>query len=179
MQKHLIKISLGVLVLVCGVSSCNGVVSTNQPLPTESVQTSNSSQKSNSTQFNNLEKSVHQQINQYRQSQNLPSLSWDETIAQQARVHSQAMASGAAPFSHKGFEERINSIKQSIPYRSAAENLAYNQGYSNPDQQAVAGWLESPGHLKNIQGDFNLTGVGITKNSKDEYYFTQIFLKRP
>ena len=177
MQKHLSKISVGVLVLV--LSGCNDRLNTNQPLPSESAKTSNSSHQSNPSQFKTLEESVHQQINQYRQSQNLPSLSWDETIAQQARIHSQAMASGKVSFSHKGFEERINSIKKSIPYRSAAENLAYNQGYSNPDQQAVTGWLDSPGHLKNIQGEFNLTGVGIAKNSEGEYYFTQIFLKRP
>lgn len=177
MPKHLIKISLGILFLL--LSGCNNQVKTNQPLPSQNDQKSGDPPTSNSTQLKALEESVHQQINQYRQSQNLPSLSWNETIAQQARDHSQAMASGAVPFSHKGFDERINSIKQSIPYRSAAENVASNQGYSNPEQQAVAGWLESPGHLKNIQGEFDLTGVGIAKNSQDEYYFTQIFLKRP
>lgn len=176
MQQHLLKISLGVLFLV--LSGCNELVSTNPTLPTESLEKSGSSQPSNPTQLKTLEKSVHQQVNQYRQSQNLPPLDWDERIAQQARIHSQAMATGKVSFSHEGFEERINSISQSIPYRSAAENLAQNQGYSNPDQKAVAGWLKSPNHLKNIQGDFNLTGVGIAKNSQDEYYFTQIFLKR-
>ncbi len=99
-------------------------------------------------------------------------------ICEQSRLHSQAMASGQVPFSHNGFEARVKAIGESIPYRSAAENVAYNQGYSNPDQQAVEGWIKSPGHRKNMEGQFDVTGIGITKNAKGEYYFTQIFIKR-
>jgi uncharacterized protein YkwD len=55
--------------------------------------------------------------------------------------------------------------------------VAYNQGYSKPDEQAVEGWIKSSGHRKNMEGDFDLTGIGITKNAKSEYYFTQIFIK--
>jgi uncharacterized protein YkwD len=51
-------------------------------------------------------------------------------------------------------------------------------GYSKPDQQAVQGWLKSPGHYKNIVGDFDMSGIGVTKNAKGEYYLTQIFIKR-
>ena len=32
-------------------------------------------------------------------------------------------------------------------------------------------------HYENIIGDFNLTGIGVAVNEKNEYYFTQIFLK--
>jgi uncharacterized protein YkwD len=47
--------------------------------------------------------------------------------AQQSRIHSEAMASGQVPFSHNGFEGRVKAIAKSIPYRSAAENVAYNR----------------------------------------------------
>jgi uncharacterized protein YkwD len=136
------------------------------------------SQSSNSLTFATLEQSVHQQINQYRKSRNLPPLTLDARITEQARIHSEAMASGRVPFSHDGFDNRVKAIAKSIPYRSAAENVAYNQGYSKPDEQAVEGWLKSPGHLKNIVGDFDLTGIAVSKNAKGEYYFTQIFIKR-
>ncbi|MGB3268101.1 MAG: CAP domain-containing protein, partial [Microcoleus sp.] len=127
-----------------------------------------------SSSLPDLEKAVNQQINQYRASKNLPPLSVDPRITQQARIHSQNMASGKVKFSHEGFEGRVKAI--SIPYQSVAENVAYNMGYSDPVRNAVEGWIKSEGHRKNIEGQFNLTGIGIAKNAKGEYYFTQIFV---
>lgn len=124
-----------------------------------------------------LQQAVHAQINQYRTGRGLPPLRLDARISQQALVHSQAMASGQVPFSHNGFQQRVQAIARTITYSSAAENVAYNQGYKKPDQQAVQGWLKSPGHLKNIQGQFDLTGIGVARNAKGEYYFTQIFIR--
>ncbi|MBD1807035.1 CAP domain-containing protein [Microcoleus sp. FACHB-SPT15] len=183
MQKRLAKIILGVFTLVGGVSGCAAAYevfdSPSQPLPTLSnPPNSTVSQRSTTNEFAALEQSVHQQINKYRQSRNLPPLALDARISEQSRLHSQAMASGKVPFSHNGFEARVKAIGQSIPYGSAAENVAYNQGYSNPDQQAVEGWIKSPGHRKNMEGQFDVTGIGITKNAKGEYYFTQVFIKR-
>jgi uncharacterized protein YkwD len=88
------------------------------------------------------------------------------------------MASGQVPFSHQGFEERVRLSTKSIPFRSAAENVAYNQGFSDPGRQAVQGWIKSSGHRKNMEGNFNLTGIGVSKNARGEYYFTQIFIRR-
>ncbi|NJL83177.1 MAG: CAP domain-containing protein [Chloroflexaceae bacterium] len=126
-----------------------------------------------------VERAAYEQINQYRRSQGLPPLQIHPAIVEQARNHSRRMAQGQANFSHVGFEGRIQAIAKSLTYRSAAENIAFNQGYSDPASQAVQGWLKSPGHHKNIVGNFTLTGVGVAQNSKNEYYFTQIFLKQP
>lgn len=136
------------------------------------------SKAANSSSFAALEQSVHQQINRYRKSRNLPPLTLDPRISEQARAHSQAMARGRVPFSHQGFEQRVQAIRRVIPYRAAAENVAFNKGYRNPGQQAVQGWIKSPGHRKNIVGHYNRTGVGIAKNAKGEYYFTQLFILR-
>ena len=177
MLKRLSQMNWGLFVLAAGLSSCNSPISISQPLPSETAPTPTASPKSTSRDLTNLELSVHQQINQYRQSRNLSPLTLDPRISEQARLHSEAMASSRVSFSHDGFEGRVKALEKSIPYRSAAENIAYNQGYSDPAKQAVEGWLQSPGHLKNIQGEFNLTGIGVTQNAKGEYYFTQIFLK--
>lgn len=128
--------------------------------------------------MNSLEKSIYQQVNDYRKSLNLPPLILDDRISEQAKLHSQAMASGKVPFSHQGFEDRVNAIAKSISYRSAAENVAFNEGYNDPATQAVKGWLNSPGHRQNIEGDFDLTGVAVVKNAEGRYYFTQIFIRR-
>jgi uncharacterized protein YkwD len=124
-----------------------------------------------------LEQSVFQKINQYRKQKGLAALTLNVTITQQARQHSQNMARSRS-MTHNGFESRASVIRKTIPYRAAAENVAYNMGYGNPDTQAIDGWLKSAGHLRNIQGNYNLTGIGVAKNAQNEYFFTQIFIKR-
>ena len=123
-----------------------------------------------------LELSVHDQVNQYRDSLGLASLDLNEDISKEARIHSQQMAQGNVPFSHDGFDQRIEAISSTLSYSSAAENVAYNQGYDDPVTVAVEGWINSPGHQKNMVGNFNLSGVGVAQNSTGEYYFTQIFV---
>ena len=124
-----------------------------------------------------LEKNTFTLINQYRQSKNLPALQWNNDIVQQSRIHAQQMASGKTTFSHDGFKKRVEIISQKIPYKGAAENIASNQGYGDPAEAAVKGWLKSPGHYKNIVGDYNLTAIGIAQNSQGMYYFNQLFIK--
>lgn len=119
--------------------------------------------------INELEKSVHQQINQYRQSLNLSPLQLDPLISKQARTHSENMAQGIVPFGHDGFEQRVKALADSIQYRHVAENVAYNQGYSDPVGQVVQGWINSSDHRHNIEGNYDLTGIGVAKNDRGEY----------
>lgn len=124
----------------------------------------------------NLVQEIHRQINQYRRSLNLPPLGLNAQVSEVAAVHSRNMAEQKVKFSHQGFDNRTQAIKAQISYRSVAENVAYNQGYSDPVSQAVAGWIKSKGHRQNIVGNYNLTGIGVAKNQQGEYYFTQIFI---
>jgi len=168
-------IVLGILVLTSGVVGCDFVSPTAKVLTAREM--SSAGVQSSSGAFTTLEQSIYHQINQYRQSRNLPPLKLELRISQQARAHSQEMASGRVPFGHQGFEQRLEAISRAVSYRAAAENVAYNEGYSDPATQAVQGWLKSAGHLTNIQGQYNLTGIGVAKNAKNEYYFTQIFIR--
>ncbi len=167
MYKSLVLMSLGLLAILPNCS---------QVIPTES-QPQNPMKNTNlaSSSIADLETAVNQQINQYRASKKLPPLSIDPRITKQARIHSENMASGKVKFSHDGFEGRAKAI--SIPYQSVAENVAYNMGFSDPVRNAVDGWIKSDGHRKNMEGQFNLTGIGIAKNAKGEYYFTQLFVR--
>jgi uncharacterized protein YkwD len=45
-------------------------------------------------------------------------------------------------------------------------------------QQAVNGWIKSPGHRKNLVGHFNLCGIGVYKSNSGTVYLTQIFVLR-
>ena len=171
---------MGMFVITTILVGCNSAkeVSKVQPSKPPTIVSPLAEKTPKSSSLKALEQSIHQQVNEYRQSRNLPPLSLDSRISEQAKLHSQAMAKGEVPFSHEGFDQRVKAIAKSIPYRSAAENVAFNQGYSDPATQAVQGWLKSPGHLKNIEGDFDLTGISAIKNNQDEYYFTQIFIRR-
>ncbi|MEB3279593.1 MAG: CAP domain-containing protein [Lyngbya sp.] len=131
----------------------------------------------NTSSLDELKQSVHQRVNEYRASQNLPPLKLDPRISQEAKQHSEAMASGEVPFSHAGSKQRFDTIGETIPYQKIAENVGYNMGYSDPAQKVVQGWINSEGHRRNIEGNFDLTGIGIAKNAKGEYYFTQIFVR--
>ncbi|MDB9468425.1 CAP domain-containing protein [Dolichospermum circinale CS-1225] len=122
-----------------------------------------------------IEASVFQKINQYRVSQNLPALTRNSTIDNQARIHSQNMASGRVAFGHNGFSGRVAAT--GIAYSRVAENVAYNQGHQDPADRAVQGWLNSSGHLANIKGNYTLTGIGVASNNQGKIYFTQIFLR--
>ena len=124
-----------------------------------------------------MEQAVLQQINEYRRQKGLSVLTLNATISRQARIHSQDMARSHV-LSHDGFDARIQTISKSIPYRAAAENVAYNMGFANPDRQAIDGWLKSTWHRQNIEGNYGLTGIGVAKNAQGEYYFTQIFIRQ-
>jgi uncharacterized protein YkwD len=130
----------------------------------------------NNQELIDLAKLAHQQVNEYRSSLNLPALEFSVSISQQAIIHSQNMAQQTVAFSHDGFQSRLEAIKNHISYRSGAENVAYNMGYQDPVSTAVAGWIESDGHRQNMEGNYNLTGIGVAVNSEGEYYFTQIFI---
>jgi len=167
MSKGLILTWVGLLTIL--LPKC-GAVTLEPSRPETSMNT-----KVASSSITNLEKAANQQINQYRASKKLPPLRVDPQMTKIARIHSENMANGKATFSHDGFEGRAKAI--TIPYQSVAENLAYNMGYSDPVRKAVEGWIKSDGHRKNMEGKFNLTGIGIAKNAKGEYYFTQLFVR--
>ena len=114
-------------------------------------------------------------INEYRQQHGLSRLTMDNTIVKEAKNHSIDMANHTIPFGHKYFNTRINSLHLHIKNSNAgAENVAYN--YKNA-QDVVKNWLLSPGHKRNIDGNYNLTGIGIARDKKGKLYFTQIFLR--
>lgn len=132
----------------------------------------------NTDYHNGLEQETFFLINQYRQANKLPPLQWNGAIGQLARAHSLDMATGRIDFGHDGFSNRIDRLKIVLPgLRVAGENVFKTD---NPDQAAryaVEVWLHSPHHLENIRGDYNYSGLGVSRNEQGMTYFTQIFVK--
>jgi len=122
-----------------------------------------------------MEHRAHDLVNQHRRSMGLAELAYSETVASQARAHSRDMDGGN--LNHDGFQARVDAIGKSISLLGAGENVALNQGFPDPAQEAVTGWINSPPHRANMEGDFDLTGIGIDKKSDGTFYFTQVFVK--
>ena len=60
-----------------------------------------------------------------------------------------------------------------VPFfiRSFAENVAYNHGQADPVEVCVNGWINSPGHRKNMLSNHNYCAIAVyVKYGK--YYFT-------
>jgi uncharacterized protein YkwD len=114
------------------------------------------------------------QINHYRVAQGLQPLKLNNQISKEAETHSRNMAAKVIPLGHDGFKKRVNTLSNYFhhPVR-AAENVAYN---NKAPEIAVTQWLNSRGHRKNIQGNYDLTGIGIAYDKKGQVYVTQIFV---
>ena len=105
-------------------------------------------------------------------SMDLSPLEMNAVESSLAAEHSRDMASGKVKFGHDGFNTRAKTIQKALGSTVVGENVA-----SGPmtAREVVDGWLNSPGHKKNIEGNFTLTGIGYAINSKGNIYFTQIF----
>jgi uncharacterized protein YkwD len=114
-------------------------------------------------------------VNAYRIKHHLAPLKMSNLISQEAAKHSLDMASHSMPFGHNDFDGRIKRLYQQLKEcRGGAENVAY---YKLDAKRLVEQWIASPGHRRNIEGNYNLTGIGIAHSKKGWAYYTQIFLR--
>jgi uncharacterized protein YkwD len=120
-----------------------------------------------------IERDVLYYVNKHRETKGLRPLEFNAYIGAEARKHSTDMAQKLVPFGHDGLANRKNSITSQLKSITAvAENVARGPLTA---QQVVNMWLKSPGHRRNIEGNFKYTGIGVARDQKSELYFTQIF----
>jgi len=109
----------------------------------------------------------------------LKPLHYNDEIAAVARQHSRNMSRGIVGHGHEGAEERSRSLGRIISYREFGENVAgNNSNAASTAQAALSGWLNSPNHRANIEGNFDTTGIGVARGGST-FFFTQIFLTTP
>ena len=129
-----------------------------------------------------LEHHVHRLVNEHRTVQGLSPLAFNPEISAIARRHSRNMATGRVGYGHGGFDGRQEKIARLITQRGVGENVHTIMNYRSPShvgEKAVSNWLESPGHRRNIEGSYELTGVGIAQGPAGEYFLTQLFVRSP
>ena len=107
---------------------------------------------------NDSERQLFEFLNQERTAQGLPALHWDEALFKAARKHALRMAD-------------LNLLEHQLPNEADLEGrlaeagahftvIAENIAYGGTPQTIHHGWMNSPGHRKNIL-DPRLTAVGI------------------
>ena len=119
-----------------------------------------------------METEILKYVNEDRASLGLSILNMNDLESSLAAKHSQDMAVGRVKFGHDGFNVRAKTIQKSLGSTEIGENVAEG---SMTAREVVDGWLHSPGHKKNIEGNFTLTGIGYAMDKKGNIYFTQIF----
>jgi uncharacterized protein YkwD len=120
-----------------------------------------------------IESEILSYVNEDREQHGLASLKMNPDESAIAAKHSRDMATGKVPFGHTGLDARAKAIRKLLgQLSSVGENVA-----SGPmsAREVVDGWLNSPGHKRNIEGDFTLTGIGYARDKKGNIFFTQIF----
>lgn len=123
-------------------------------------------------------------INSRRASSGLPALITDSDLVALAASHNAYLISistpgGAIVTNHDNVQNRAN-IAFGKGYKAYGENTAGIRGYSSSSVAStfVNGWINSPGHLSNIDGNFTRTGVAVAVDSRDGTIFsTQIFAR--
>ena len=86
--------------------------------------------------------------NNFRQTEGKSALIWNDQLYEIAMEHSKNMAEGKVPIGHDGFQDRMNKVPFFV--RSFSENVAWNSNSADPVETAVIGWINSPGHRKNL-----------------------------
>lgn len=124
------------------------------------------------SRLDKLETEILQYVNADRKEHQLAPLQTNPLESSLALKHSQDMANGKVKFGHDGFNSRARTIQKALGSTEIGENVASG---SMTAREVVDGWLNSPGHKKNIEGNFTLTGIGWARDKKGDIYFTQIF----
>lgn len=125
--------------------------------------------KGDSNGLNEMEKYILESTNKYRQARGLPPLKHDSKLTACARDHSSDMKNRRF-FSHTSpIAGKARFTDRAIRFRTtaSAENIARD---CKNGESAMQLWLKSPGHLRNITGNYTRIGIG-----RRDGYYTQIF----
>lgn len=109
--------------------------------------------------------------NKFRQENGKPPLKFSKVLSKIAMPHTKRMLAKIVPLGHSGFKERSQEASFA---RATGENVAYVMGHSEPVEDMVKGWINSPPHRANMLGNFNSIGVAFAYEG-NTWYGTQFF----
>ena len=129
-----------------------------------------------------LESALHEDVNRFRQSQNLIPLQRRGDLDRVARAHSEDMVRRGY-FAHESPEGsnwvdrlRAGGIQG---FALAGENVGQTNR-SMPNAEILEGWKASPVHRENLTArPYNATGIGIARAPDGTLFYTQVYLTFP
>ena len=130
--------------------------------------------------------SIHKRVNLERKKRGRRALKPNRACSIAAQKHAEDMARKSY-FSHTGRDgsspssrvRRVIRKEGTIPVMSVGENIAWSGGTMSldPVKTPVNGWLNSPGHFRNMMDrSWTHSGVGVAKRGNQSYE-VQIFCK--
>ena len=121
-----------------------------------------------------LEKQMIGLVNRERETRGLGSLTLSEKLCHIARLHSKVQLQHRNIFHESpvdGSDHGKRIEKGGYMYKACAENVS-----TAPDlMMSHNGLMNSPGHYKNIVGDWEEIGIGIEEDLNGQLYVTQLF----
>lgn len=124
-----------------------------------------------------IEREVLEQVNRHRAERRLPPLLWSEDVAGVARKHSRAAAQGTVTLADGNGRQRARGVSVRMPVKDWGESVAqldFEGGLAGPLLFRVL--ASSPADRARLEGSFELTGIGVARDSAGTYYLTQLFI---
>jgi uncharacterized protein YkwD len=200
---HRFAVTLVVLAVFFSFFACLPQSSEKSPAPSRQKSPLPGRENQPKLDLSSLEKRIHDLINKERQKHGLSTIRWDDALKRIAQKHSADMAKRNY-FSHTSPEGRDFSYRYiksgyacaiTIENRiyKGGENLFQNNLYTSVTtvngvsyydwntlediaETTVEGWMNSPGHRKNILTPVWLReGIGVSIAPDDKVYITENF----
>ena len=119
-----------------------------------------------------LEMSLLQEINLHRYGIGTVNIHMNDYIQDVAREHSIKMANGEVSFNNDGSATRREILSGIFQIEEYTEIVG-----TGAAESMVESWLASKNHSQKLEGDYNLTGVGVGITRDGTVYATQILIK--
>ena len=163
---HPITALLLVLPGILGIISCGS-----PPIPTATELTSVVTDGSASA----IEDGIAEGINRYRGTRSKRSFQRHAGLDNLARLHAQEMLQ-AGKMSHDGFHLRTGMAETYYGVGALHENVFWGKGFpkSQLSRVMVDGWVNSPGHRRNLLAPTSSCGVGVALGEDGLFYATQL-----
>lgn len=171
------------LPVIAGVHGCSVPVPVEAPAPSPVPSRAGPAQRAEAgseNAYGKMESRIVELVNAERKKRGLKELAWNPRLDQAAKLHAQNMAT-YRKMAHVIPESRLPTLTHraqyvSYPYSMIAENIAL--GYTNAES-VVRGWMESPGHRRNIlHPDVAEVGTGVVSSRTGGLYFCQVFARQ-
>lgn len=130
-----------------------------------------------------VEKAILAATNAYRVKQDRGKLTLEPTLSKIARGHAREMAkrdqygdddSNGHILDGKGPADRAKA--GGYAFGKLLENVGWNKGHDDPAKTMMQGWIDSPGHRKNLEdADITELGLGAAQGQSGRWYFVQLF----